>query len=216
MNDDKKWRAARIEDLEKRGRFTALREHLGIHSFGINAITLGDDGTLINEHDESGSGQEEVYVVLSGTASFEIDGETVEAPAGTFIAVPSESRRKATGEATVLALGGTPGQAYQPLDWGDAWPIHDESMKAYSEKRYSEALLTCVAASSASRTTPDSTTTTRASRRSPGRSTTRPSHVCGGRVKPSRPSANRLGPTKTWPPYATTPASVKRSANPRD
>ena len=141
MNDNRKWRAAHIEDLEKRGRFTPLREHLGIHSFGINAITLGDDGTLINEHDESGSGQEELYVVLRGIARFEIDGETVEAPAGTFVSVPPESRRKATGDATILALGGTPGQAYQSLDWGGAWPIHNESMKAYGEKRFSDALV---------------------------------------------------------------------------
>jgi hypothetical protein len=140
MNDNsKKWRVIRLEDLERRGRFTPVREHLGIHSFGINAISLGEDGTLINEHDEVGSGQEEVYVVLDGTATFEIDGETFDAPAGTFVSVPPESRRKATGDATVLALGGTPGQAYQGLDWGEAWPVHDESMAAYGGQRYADA-----------------------------------------------------------------------------
>ena len=90
MNDNAKWRAVRLDDLERRGRFIPVREHLGIHSFGINAIKQGEDGTLINEHDEAG-GQEEVYVVLDGTATFEIDGETVEAPAGTFI---SSSRKR--------------------------------------------------------------------------------------------------------------------------
>jgi len=139
MNDTTKWRVARLDDLERRGRFTPVREHLGIHSFGINAITQGEDGTLINEHDESGSGQEEVYVVLDGTATFEIDGETVDAPAGTFLSVPPGAKRKATGDATVLALGGTPGEAYQALDWGEAWPIHQESMTAYGEKRYADA-----------------------------------------------------------------------------
>src|SRR5689334_25368176 len=113
MTDNAKWRVARLDDLERRGRFIPVREHLGIHSFGINAVTLGDDGTLINEHDESGSGQEEVYIVLEGTATFEIDGETVEAPAGTFVSVPPESKRSATGHATALALGGTPSEAYQ-------------------------------------------------------------------------------------------------------
>src|SRR5439155_856165 len=120
MNNNAKWRAVRLDDLERRGRFIPVREHLGIHSFGINAIKQGEDGTLINEHDESG-GQEEVYVVLDGTATFEIDGETVEAPAGTFVSVEPEARRKATGDATVLALGGTVGEAYQAFDWRWAW-----------------------------------------------------------------------------------------------
>ena len=73
-----------------------LRERLGIHSFGINAEQVGEDGTLINEHDEDG-GQEEVYVVLDGTATFEIDGETFEAPAGTFVSVQPKARAQGDG-----------------------------------------------------------------------------------------------------------------------
>ena len=64
-----------------------MREHLGIHAFGINAYTPGEDGTLINEHDEAGSGQEELYIVLDGKATFEVDGETFDAPAGTLVFV---------------------------------------------------------------------------------------------------------------------------------
>jgi mannose-6-phosphate isomerase-like protein (cupin superfamily) len=138
MNGNAKWRVARLDEIERRGSFIPVREHLGIHSFGINARTVGEDGTLINEHDEAG-GQEEVYVVLDGTATFEIDGETFEAPAGTFVSVQPEVRRKATGDATVLALGGTAGEAYQALDWAEAWPIQSESMTAYGEQRYADA-----------------------------------------------------------------------------
>ena len=138
MNDNAKWRVLRLDDIERRGSFIPVREALGIHSFGINARTASEDGTLINEHDEAG-GQEEVYVVLDGTATFEIDGETVEAPAGTMVSVQPEVRRKATGDATVLAMGGTPGEAYQGLDWGEAWPIQSESMAAYAEQRYADA-----------------------------------------------------------------------------
>jgi hypothetical protein len=54
--------------------------------------------------------------------------------------VRSEARRKATGDGTVLALGATPGEAYQALDWGEAWAFHSESMRAYSEQRYADAL----------------------------------------------------------------------------
>ena len=140
MNDNPKWKVARLDDIERRGRDIPVREHLGIHAFGINAFTPGDDGRLIGEHDESGSGQEELYIVLDGTASFEIDGETFDASAGTFVFVRPEAQRKATGDGTVLALGATPGEAYQALDWGGAWKFHQESMAAYGEQRYAEAL----------------------------------------------------------------------------
>jgi hypothetical protein len=134
------WQVGRLDDIERRGRDIPVREHFGIHAFGINAYTPGEDGTLIGEHDESGSGQEELYIVLDGKAAFEIDGETVDAPAGTFVFVPPDSRRKATGDGTVLALGATPGEAYQGLDWGDAWRFHRDSMTAYGEQRYADAL----------------------------------------------------------------------------
>jgi len=139
MDDSPKWQVARLDDIERRGRSIPVREHLGIHGFGVNAWRPDDGGLLINEHDETG-GQEELYVVLDGNATFEIDGETIDAPAGTLLYVRPESRRKATGDATVLVVGGTPGEAYQGLDWGDAWPFHSASMAAYGEQRYADAV----------------------------------------------------------------------------
>ena len=82
MTDKPTWKVAHLDDIERRGRDIPLREHLGTHAFGVNAFTPGEDGTLINEHDEAGSGQEELYIVLDGNATFEIDGETVDAVAG--------------------------------------------------------------------------------------------------------------------------------------
>ena len=139
MTDNKNWHLARLDDIERRGRTTPVREHLGIHGFGVNAFNQNEDGLLINEHDESG-GQEELYVVLDGNATFEIDGETVEAPAGSFLYIAPEARRKATGEGTVLVIGGTPGTGYTGFDWGEAWPFHSASMAAYGEQRYADAL----------------------------------------------------------------------------
>src|SRR5215213_5862176 len=130
MNDKPNWQAARLDDIERRGRDIPVRERLGIQAFGINAYTPGEDGTLIGEHDEAGSAQEELYVVLDGRATFEIDGETIEASAGTFVFVQPEARRKATGDGTVLALGAAHGVAYQALDWGEAWSFHQESLSA--------------------------------------------------------------------------------------
>ena len=134
------WNVGTLDDIERRGRGIPVREHFGIQAFGINAYTPGEDGALIGEHDEAGAGQQELYIVLDGTATFELDGETVDAPAGTYVFVPAASRRKATGDGTVLALGGTPGEAYQGIDWGDAWPFQSASMKAYGEQRYADAL----------------------------------------------------------------------------
>ena len=140
MGESPKWQAVRLDEIRRLGRDIPVREHLGISSFGVNAFVPGEDGTLIGEHDEAGSGQEELYIVLEGNATFEIDGEQVAAPAGTFVFVPPEARRKAQGDGVVLALGSTPGQAYQGLDWGDAWSFHRDSMIAYGEQRYAEAL----------------------------------------------------------------------------
>jgi mannose-6-phosphate isomerase-like protein (cupin superfamily) len=140
MNDKPKIQVARLDDIERRGRSIPVREHLGIHAFGVNAYTPAEDGRLISEHDESGSGQEELYIVVDGNATFEIDGESFDAPAGTLVFVPPDSQRKATGEGTILAFGGTPGQAYSALDWGDAWAFHSESLAAYGEQRYGDAL----------------------------------------------------------------------------
>jgi hypothetical protein len=140
MNDTRNWKVARLGAIERRGRDIPVREHLGIHSFGINGFVRDEDGTLINEHDEAGSGQEELYFVVDGTATFEVDGETVEAPAGTLLYVGPEARRKATGDATLLVMGGTPGEVYQAVDWGEAWPFHRDSLTAYGEQRYGDAL----------------------------------------------------------------------------
>ena len=137
---DTQWQVTRLADIERRGRDIPVREHLGIRAFGVNAFTPAEDGTLIGGHDESGTGQEELYIVLDGQASFEIDGETIDAPAGTFVFVRPESRRRATGDGTILALGATAGQAYEALDWGEAWPFQRDSMIAYGEQRYADAV----------------------------------------------------------------------------
>jgi hypothetical protein len=140
MNDKPTWKVAHLDEIERRDRDIPVREHLGIRAFGVNAFTPEEDGTLINEHDEAGAGQEELYVVLDGNATFEVDGETINAPAGTLVFVGPQARRKATGDGTILAVGATPGEAYQGVHWGESWPYHRETMKAYGEQRYGDAL----------------------------------------------------------------------------
>jgi hypothetical protein len=119
-----------IEEIDDgRSPWRPVRMHFGIQSFGINAFTGKAAGDrLINEHDETDNdGHEELYLVHSGRARFEIDGETLDAPAGTMVFAPPEAKRTAFAEeagTTLIALGGTPGKAYEAGGW-ELWaPIN--------------------------------------------------------------------------------------------
>ncbi len=74
-----------FEAMEGSGESTWLlaRKALGTECFGFNLVEIGSGGQ-IPEHDEAGSGQVELYVILEGEAVFRIDGEDHPAPAGTF------------------------------------------------------------------------------------------------------------------------------------
>lgn len=119
--------AARLDDIREiddgRCPFRPVRAHFGITTFGIIALTGHADGDrIINEHDESDPDSgEELYVVLSGHASFEVDGQAQDASTGTFVHVPPGVTRTAFAReagTTVLAIGaGAPGKPYEPSGW---------------------------------------------------------------------------------------------------
>jgi tetratricopeptide (TPR) repeat protein len=118
-----------------------VRLHFGITSFGVNAWTGRDAGDrIINEHDESDEDdlQEELYLVQRGRATFELDGERVDAPAGTLVFARPAVKRTAFAEepgTTIVALGGTPGKAYEPHGW-EVWaPLRP----LYEAGEYAEA-----------------------------------------------------------------------------
>ena len=118
---------ARLDEIEElddgRSPFRPVRQHFGIRTFGIIATTARSDGDrLINEHDEDEpDSSEELYVVVSGHATFEIDGQTEDAPTGTLVHVPPGVKRTAFAReagTTVLALGAGPvGKPYEPTGW---------------------------------------------------------------------------------------------------
>ena len=110
-----------IDEIDDgRHPFRPVRHHFGITGFGVTAWTGRESGErIINEHDESDS-DEELYLVLKGRAVFELDGERVDAPAGTFVFVRPAVTRTAFAEepeTTIVALGGTPGKAYEAHGW---------------------------------------------------------------------------------------------------
>lgn len=130
----------------RRGR-VSLRHDLGINSFGVNAFYQGVAGEpVIGEHDELGPGasaHEELYIVLSGSCTFTVDGKTVDAPRGTalFVADPASKRKAVANEdgTTVLAVGGRPGEAFE-ISPGEA---QGDFFHLYSEKDYAGALVGC-------------------------------------------------------------------------
>ena len=63
-------------------RWQPLNEHLGIRAFGINAVQVEPGGDADIEHDETHSGHQQVYVVVSGRAAFRLGDEEVEAGPG--------------------------------------------------------------------------------------------------------------------------------------
>ncbi|HEY2653288.1 MAG TPA: hypothetical protein VGI50_15285 [Solirubrobacteraceae bacterium] len=126
---------ANIEEIDEisdgRSPSRPIRAHFGIRSFGINAWTGREAGDqLINEHDEADQGQEELYLVHSGRARFELDGESFDAPAGTLVFAQPSVKRTAFAEepgTTLIALGGTPGEVYAPTGyelWAPLGPLY--------------------------------------------------------------------------------------------
>jgi hypothetical protein len=92
-----------------------IRKTLGVTAFGINAYVAADVGDeVVEEHDETALGHEEIYAVIAGHATFTVDGEEVDAPAGTLVYLddPKQKRQAVANEpgTTVLALGGLPGK----------------------------------------------------------------------------------------------------------
>jgi tetratricopeptide (TPR) repeat protein len=124
-----------IEELDDgRCPYRPVRHHFGITSFGATAWTARAAGDrIINEHDESdGPTSEELYLVMQGRAVFELDGDRVAAPAGTFVFAASGVKRTAFAEeagTTIIALGGTPGKAYEPIGW-ELWAPVDGLYRA--------------------------------------------------------------------------------------
>ena len=125
-----RWAAIPLDGIagyadDGRPRWHMIRSALGIEAFGVNAWTATAAGQeLIGEHDELGQGaggHEELYLVLSGHATFSVDGETLEAPARTVVFVKDPAvRRSATARedgTTVLVVGAKTGDAFAVSDW---------------------------------------------------------------------------------------------------
>jgi tetratricopeptide (TPR) repeat protein len=149
---ENKYAFAKLDELEPAPRLAPgapddgrqrfdVRRILDITAFGVSAFSAPSGGVVISEHDETllgEAGQEELYIVVNGAATFEIDGESVEAPTGALVNVQPTAKRKATATedgTTILVVGGTPGKPYEPAPQEAA-----DAFAAYNTGDYEEAL----------------------------------------------------------------------------
>jgi mannose-6-phosphate isomerase-like protein (cupin superfamily) len=104
-----------------------VRRIFDIGSFGTalsRATKAGD--VLTHDHDEVEARHEELFLIVSGHATYRVDGEEIDAPAGTFLYVPdpATTRGVVAREAgtTMFVVGAEPGAAFTPSDW-DTVPL---------------------------------------------------------------------------------------------
>jgi quercetin dioxygenase-like cupin family protein len=101
-----------------------VRHHFGVTAFGVNAFVAAAGEEVVEDHTEledNSAGHEELYLVARGRASFTVDGEEIDVPAGTFVWIPEPGARRvayAREDGTaVLAIGARPGEAYAVSEW---------------------------------------------------------------------------------------------------
>ena len=127
MIDEKGWESAHIDELEalpvdEQGLvWRPVRRRFGIEAFGVNAYTAAKEGDrVVEEHSERTNAHEELYFVARGRAVFALDGEELDAPAGTFVFVRPGTRRGAIAreaDTTIVAVGGKPGEPFTVSGW---------------------------------------------------------------------------------------------------
>jgi hypothetical protein len=114
------------------GPFHLVRRHFDVQAFGVNAAR-GDAGDeMIEQHHEADdeenetNGHEELFAVISGHAVFTIDGEEIDAPAGTIVFVRDptllRAARATANDTTIFMVGGPGAAPYTVSRWEQALP----------------------------------------------------------------------------------------------
>jgi quercetin dioxygenase-like cupin family protein len=97
-----------------------VRRRFDIQAFGVNAYTAERAGQRVVEEHRETDNHEELYVVVSGRATFTLDGNEHDAPLGTLVHCPPDTLRGAVAAApgtTVLGVGAKPGEVFRPSGW---------------------------------------------------------------------------------------------------
>ena len=115
------WTIRHDDELERAyGKWVLIRRSLGVESFGLNAVEL-PPGESIPEHDETGRGHEEVFLVLEGEPTMVVDGIDHPLRPGSFARFAPEPKRTIRNDgsslARVLIVSAPVGSGYEPMDW---------------------------------------------------------------------------------------------------
>jgi mannose-6-phosphate isomerase-like protein (cupin superfamily) len=119
------WQVADVDEIppvkdDWPATWKSVRHHFGITGFGVNAVTKDAGNVLIPTHDETASGQQELYFVHAGAVKATVDGEEVALAAGSFLHCEPGVVRKLESTAsptTLLVIGGAPGKVYEVGPW---------------------------------------------------------------------------------------------------
>jgi quercetin dioxygenase-like cupin family protein len=127
------WKVAHIDEIpfeegESPGtEWKPVRRFFDAKSFGASlarATCAGD--ILTHDHDETGASHEELFLIVSGRATYRVGDEEIDAPAGTFLWVPDPATVRgvvAKEPGTVMfVVGAEVGAAFKPSDW-DTEPL---------------------------------------------------------------------------------------------
>lgn len=104
------------------GAWKPLRAKLGVEAFGVNAFVGREAGArVIEDHTEETARHQELYVVLSGKARFELNGEKIEAAEGALVFIPDPTVKRTAfalePNTAVLAVGAAAGTVFTPSSW---------------------------------------------------------------------------------------------------
>jgi len=97
--------------------FRPVGRALGVTAWGMNVLNLAPGATTYPAHDHGEDGQEEVYLVLEGDATLRAHDKDWRLERGDVVRVPPGVKRSWEPGAkgvTLLAVGATPGKAYEP------------------------------------------------------------------------------------------------------
>jgi hypothetical protein len=113
------WIATDLDDIaaEQWPSWAPIRHHFGIEAFGVNVWRGGRCDEVIERHDESASGHEELHLVLRGRVPFTIGSEDVDAAVEMCVFVSDASLERSAvarePNTVVLSIGSKPGVAYE-------------------------------------------------------------------------------------------------------
>ena len=126
------YRKANLDEIaaKKWPHWMPVRHYFSIDAFGVNAYRAKAGGTAVPEHDESSSGHIELFYVAAGSAKFTIDGEELDAPAGTFVYIEDPGAKRVAqaneDDTVVVAMGSPRGKPYEVLGWDTKYLEDDE------------------------------------------------------------------------------------------